>query len=47
MSGYGNSRPLPHETVALRNLTHLTYAVIIFFFFSDFDEMSCECGVAE
>ena len=49
MSGYWYSRPLPHETVALRNPTHLTYSVIKYriFRFSGYDEMSFECGVAE
>ena len=42
MSGYLYSRPLLHETVALRNLTHLTYSCgeLSNIFFSGYDEMS-------
>ena len=49
MSGYWYSRPLQHETVALRNLTHLTYSCdeLSNLCFSGYDEMSVERAAAE
>ena len=49
MSGYLYNHPLPHETEALRNLTHPTWSCeeLSNVCFLGYDEMSVECGVAE
>ena len=46
---FRRSRPLPHETAELRNLTHLTYSCdeISNLCSPGYDEMSVECGVAK